>query len=206
MHSRLAIAALLAAILVFGCASPAAPANQSGGQGSPPPGQQGTQPGGQGGAAGQPGAQGGGGGQGSNSFAGKNFEQLMALGVPMQCNIKMSGGEVTTTAKVYKGAGNDVRTEMASETGPCPVMVSIIKDDRYYIGCKTGEIFPGCQWLVFKAENGTAQGAGGGYVTPDYSSAPASDISCEPWLPDAGMFSEPANACSLEDLMKVPEE
>lgn len=201
MHSRLVIATILAAILVFGCTSPAAPTNESGGQGGAPQGQQGSQQGGQGGAGQQ-----GGGGQGGSGFSDKTFEQLMALGVPMQCNIKMSNGEVTTTVKAYKGVGSDLRTEMASEAAPCPVIVSIIKEDRYYVGCKQGEMFPGCQWLVFRQENETAPGAGGGYEKPDYSSTPASDISCEPWLPDESMFREPADACSLEDLMKVPEE
>lgn len=81
-------------------------------------------------------------------------------------------------------------------------MVSIMKGDTYYVGCISGPIMPGstCQWLVFTANETSA--AAGSFQKPDYSSVPAAQISCVPWIPDPSMLQAPDNACNLQDLMK----
>jgi hypothetical protein len=132
---------------------------------------------------------------------GKTFEQLMALGVPVQCDITTSSG----TVKFYKGTGTTIRTEMSISGGPCPTIVSIMQGNTYYIGCEEGTLMPGssCQWLMFSA-NETGASALGAYQEPDFSSVPAAQINCVPWVPDPSMLQAPANACSLQDLVNMP--
>src|SRR5271157_1839378 len=128
MYPKAIILVLLAALLFFGCTYPsggeAAP-TQSGGA-SPGPSVPTPTPGGQpsvnqtanqstqpSGVQIQPGG----------DLAGKTFEELAALGVPIKCEITTSSG----TATLYKGTGSDMRTEMSVSGGPCPKIVSIIK-------------------------------------------------------------------------------
>jgi hypothetical protein len=129
----------------------------------------------------------------------------MALGVPVQCNITTSSG----TVKFYKDSGTDMRTEMSVSGAPCPVIVSIVIGNTYYVGCEQGTLMPGssCQWLTFSTNETGAANPEAGAITsaysPDYSSIPAAQISCIPWVPDPSMLQAPANACSLQDMMNT---
>ncbi len=201
MYPKAIIAVLLAAFLVFGCTGPSGPSGGAaqGGQ-QQPAGTGGQQGGGQqtGGNGNQP--------SGTNTLAGLAYGELMALGVPIQCDILTTSGENPVTAKLYKGTGPDIRVESPASGGPCATMVSLMKGDKYYVGCEQGEVMPGCQWLVFSqtASSGTP---GASYQKPDYSDMPPSQISCAPWIFDASKLEAPANACSLDDLMhNIPTE
>jgi len=201
MHVRAIIAVLLVSILVLGCTSPSTGGNASTPQGQQPGGTAGqnqtqappaneTSPpaGGNETGGGQPS------GGGGNGLAGITFAALMALGVPVQCQITTEAGAVT----LYKGAGTDMRTEMSVSGGPCAKVISIVKSDKYYVGCDQGTLFQNCQWLVFSV-NATGGGAGS-YQKPDYSDIPASQISCVPWIENPSMLQAPGNACDLSAL------
>jgi hypothetical protein len=133
--------------------------------------------------------------QPSDGLVGKAYAQLMALGMPLQCDITTTIGTETVTVRLYTGTGGDMRTEMTSGQLPCEKMVGIIKGDKYYSGCEKGVLMPGCQWLEFAINDSSAG-------KPDYSNVPESQISCTLWVLDASKFEAPASACSLDDLMK----
>lgn len=197
MDSRALMVVLLMSVLAFGCcmAPPgeAAAQNTTGLPGQPMGGQPngGNQPaGGNGGA--QP--------NNANDLTGKTYEELIALGIPLQCEVVTTSG--TTT--FYKGIGDDMRTEMASNEGTCPKVIGIVKGDTYYVGCEGGDIMPGtaCKWLMFVQNETGAGGAAGSYEAPDYSDVPPAKITCVPWVPDASKLQAPAGACSMDDLLK----
>jgi hypothetical protein len=208
MQYKTVFAVLLVSLLIFGCTSPPAgggtapqggvPAGQP--QGTPPspspPAPQPNQTPAANASVQPPGGQPSG---GVGDLIGKSFTDLVALNVPIKCQITTSNGTVT----LYKGAGSDMRSEMPASEGLCQSqkMIFIVKGDKYYMGCEQGTIMPGssCQWLVFNATGSTATAAPGTQA-PDYSNVPAAQISCVPWVLDASLFQAPANACSLNDL------
>ncbi|MDD5339766.1 MAG: hypothetical protein PHV13_00780 [Candidatus ainarchaeum sp.] len=206
MYSRAVVAAVLLSILVFGCLGPSVPSGGSdqGGQQQGGGQQTGPQAGGNESNGSQPSggnSNGGGTTPGGNNLANLAYGELIALGVPIQCDITTTSGGNPVTAKLYKGAGPDMRVESPAAGGPCATMVSLMIGDKYYVGCDQGEVMPGCQWLVF-TQNKSAGAAT--YEKPDYSSLPASQIRCIPWVFDASKLAAPANACNLDDLMKPP--
>ncbi len=202
MHQKALIAILLVGLVFFGCTSP-----DNGAQGGVAAGQQNqAQQGGNG--QGGSGSQGGSGNQGGSGeqadFAGRTFAELMALGMPMQCDITTTTGGVTVTSRIYKGVGSDIRSETPMQGGGvCPKVIAIMKADKYYVGCEQSELMPGCQWFVFPVtgSNSATGVAGSAFGKPDYSGVPAAQISCTPWIPDGTKFQEPAGACNLQDIM-----
>lgn len=210
MYQKALIAILLVGLLFFGCTSP----NNGGEQGGAAAGQQnqaqqgGNNQGGsgpQGGSGNQNGSGNQGGGSGGQAdFTGKTFAELMALGVPMQCDITTTSGGVTVTSHTYKGVGSDMRSETPMQGGgSCPKLIAIMKADKYYVGCEQGELVQGCQWFVFPVTgSSSATGVtGSAFGKPDYSGVPAAQISCTPWIPDGTKFQEPVGACNLQDIM-----
>jgi hypothetical protein len=207
MQPRAMIAVLLVSILIFGCTSPSSNVGTTPTPGGSTPGQPAanTTPAGNQTPAGNGSVTPSGGepngGQpsgGTGDLTGKSFTELAALGVPIQCDINTSSGLV----KVYKGTGMDMRSEMSVSAGSCQKVVTIIKGDKYYVGCSQGVFIPGssCQWLEFST-NSTSSGSPGAYQEPDYNNVPAVQISCVPWILDASMLQAPASACTLQDLM-----
>jgi hypothetical protein len=207
MYSKAVVAAVLLSILVFGCLGPSVPSggsDQAGQQTGGNASTSGQQTGGNESNGGQPsgGGNSNGGGTtppGGNNLADLAYAELLALGVPIQCDIITTSGENPVTAKLYKGTGPDMRVESPAAGGPCATMVSLMIGDKYYVGCDQGEVMPGCQWLVFTQTESTGAAT---YEKPDYSDMPASQIHCIPWLFDASKLEAPANACNLDDLMK----
>ncbi len=222
------VALLVVGILIFGCTSPAPPAkpNQSanataptGGQTTPP-----TETGGTSGASGGTGttgtgtsgtgssgtgASGTGTGTGStgtsgDDLAGKGYEALAAMGVPLQCDITTTSNGTTMNMHVYMKGSEEVRSETTlAGTETCTQMVTIMKGKTVYIGCVEGDIMQGCKWLQMSVEpSGQASPTAGTASPPDYADVPPADISCTPWVYDASKFVVSGKACNLDDLMK----
>src|SRR5208283_3871582 len=135
---RLAIALLILGLLIFGCTSPSGGANnapvaaQNGttAQGSVSPTVNNTAPQ-QGNASGQQVSA----SQGNSSPApsgsdliGKTFVQLVALGVPLQCDITSTVNGQTVKSTIYL-QGKDIRSETSiTQSGStCTDMVAIVK-------------------------------------------------------------------------------
>lgn len=150
---------------------------------------------------------------GSNDLLGKTYEQLLGLGVPMQCDITTTSNGKTTTAKIYMKGDAEVRSEVdISESGStCKKMVSIGKGTKYYVGCSDGALFPdtgdpasnpfaGCVWLEMTVNKSSSPGSST-YTAPDYSDIPPSEINCLPWVYDPSKFVVVGKTCDLDQIM-----
>ncbi len=216
----LAIALLIFGLLIFGCTSPSGGANnapvpaQNGttaqGSASPPVNNTVSAPS-QGNASGQQVS------QGNNSAApsgsnllGMTFTQLVALGVPLQCDITstMNGQSVKST--IYMQGKDTIRSEtsITQKDSPCTNMVTIVKSGTAYIGCNSGALFPssdtanplaGCQWIVMNTNSSTTSGSP--LSAPDYSNVPPAQINCVPWVYDPSKFDITGKTCNLQDIM-----
>lgn len=150
---------------------------------------------------------------GLGDIVGKTYEQLLGLGVPVQCDITSTSNGQTTTAKVYMQGKDNVRSEVAVNTAgsTCTKIVSIGKGNIYYMGCMEGALFPstggaenpfaGCDWLSMSANQSSTPGASTNSV-PDYSDVPSSQINCQPWIYDASKFAVNGKVCDLDQIMK----
>lgn len=151
---------------------------------------------------GQTGGTGSSGGQtGGNDFTGKTYEQLLGLGVPMQCDITMTYEGKTTTMKIYSKNNGEIRNEIPiPETEMCSKMISILKGDTVYTSCEGKTYPPGtsCDWMKYVVNN---TGTTGGSTAPDYSDVPPTQINCMPWVPDDSKFATPGKICTQEDIM-----
>jgi hypothetical protein len=218
---------LVVGILLFGCTSPTPPAKpngtgtvpSSGGEGTAPSetggtsGSSGTGTGGTGssgtgssgtGTSGGNGSSGSSGGSGSavDDLAGKGYEALVAMGVPLQCDITTTSQGKTMNMHVYMKGSEAVRSETTvagSET--CAQMVTIMKGKTVYMGCVDGDVMQGCKWLQMDINDSQPQTAGA-TAPPDYNDVPPADINCSPWVYDASKFVVTGKVCNLNDLMK----
>jgi len=203
-------AILLISLLIFGCfGAPQTPATGTGG--TTPSG--GGSTGGTGGTGGQTGGGATDGGSTGDStggivedLTGKSYEELMGLGIPMQCDMTMTYEGTTTTVKHYILDSEHFRSEMTStQESACPgKMIFIVKGDDMYMGCE-GQKYPTgttCDWMKITSEpSETGSGGTGSAQAPDYTNVPSTQISCTPWIPDQSKLNTPGKACTLEDMM-----
>jgi len=149
----------------------------------------------------------------TNDLVGKSYEQLLGLGVPMQCDITTSYQGKSTTVRSYMKGQAEVRSE-TSTTEPgstCKKFIFIGKGDKFYMGCADGAIFPdtgdasnpfaGCEWLEMTVNKSTSGGTQT-YAVPDYSDVPPAQINCQPWLYDSSKFVISGKTCNLDEIMK----
>jgi len=232
------IALLVVGILIFGCTSPAPPAkpNQSANT-TPPTGGQTTPPAETGGTSGTSGGTGtsgtgssgtgssgtgtsgtvtgnGSAGTSGDDLAGKGYEALAAMGVPLQCDITTTSSGKVMNMHVYMKGSAEVRSETTvagAET--CAQMVTVMKGNTVYMGCVDGDIMQDCKWLQMSIEpTGETTPTAGTASPPDYADVPPADIKCTPWAYDASKFAVSGTVCNLDDLMKgygdyqIPED
>jgi hypothetical protein len=145
---------------------------------------------------------------GATGFENKDFATLAAMGVPLQCDITMTYQGNTTTVRIYMKGDKEVRTEVSTSSSQCSKSVSIIKDDKWYMGCENSNIMGTCKWLKFNMTSSSDDDSTGGdysasYSAPDFSEVPSTKINCQPWVYDASKFTPSGGTvCSFEDLMK----
>ena len=144
-------------------------------------------------------------------LSGMEYAALMALGIPLECDITTTTDGQTITQKMYAdGQGNSriESTDQAMSSG-CSKWVVILQKEKMYWGCEGGNYPPGtdCDWMLFEqSENATSSqvdvdyGDGGGFDT-DYSDVPPADIDCKPWVLDPSKFTPSGEICDMEDLM-----
>jgi len=223
---RLGVVLLVIGLLIFGCTAPPAtttktPAGATGAQTGTPAGTQGGTQGG-GDASGQQttgsggtGTNGSSAGTGGSDLLGKTYDQLLGLGVPLQCDITTTSNGKTTKSKIYVQGKDAMRseTDVSQPGSTCTKMVTIVKGDIAYIGCMNGEIFPsdasasnpfaGCKWMEMKANKSTTSvTASIGAEAPDYTNIPPAQINCVPWIYDASKFEVVGKSCNIQDIMK----
>lgn len=143
------------------------------------------------------GASGDTGGTETTDYAGMAYGELIAAGVPVQCDITSTYQGQTTTMKLYMQGENRMRAE--SITGNY-TNVMITRDQMSYV--KSTVDVPGCEWLAFPINTSGEAGAGAGQTTtPDLGALPSTDFSCLPWIYDESKFTV-ANACTMEELQQ----
>lgn len=154
---------------------------------------------------------------GSSDTSGKSYEQLVALGIPLQCQITSINDNVSVTSTVYMAGTGEIRSETPMPaSGPCPTSVMIMKGGNAYMGCIGGTLFgsmasgpfAGCDWMEMSLNQTTNQSTsvtasvGASTSPPDFTNAAPAQISCVPWVYDASKFTVNGNACNLDDIMK----
>jgi hypothetical protein len=217
---------LVVGLLIFGCTSPTPPAKTngtgntqstggtegtsgtSGGTGTTGTSGTTTGTGGTGttgnegtagtGSSGSTGGSSGTGGTAGDDLAGKGYEALVAMGIPLQCDITVN----STVMKIYMKGSDEVRSEVdMSGAEACTHMVSIMKGKTFYTGCANEDIMPNCKWLQMTIQDsGTA--TAGTSKPPDYADVPPAQITCVPWVYDASKFTVSGTVCNLDDMMK----
>ncbi len=149
---------------------------------------------------------------GTDELAGKTYEELSALGVPLECDTSVSYEGTATMSKIYmKGELVRIETPISDSQSTCDDLVYITKDNAAYMGCEDGSIFgdvesfADCNWLEFSDVEGSAAGDdehGYSYqvTTPDLKST--AEVSCKPWIYDPSKFDTPGKVCNMEDMME----
>ena len=145
-------------------------------------------------------------GNGELDFSGLDFAGVMALGVPVQCDMTMldSSGQ-TATIKMYAINEDNLRQEIVggsvAQSG-CQKVIVIIKPDGQYLGCEGTSMFgPSCDWLKLPSGGAADEGAVG-FDMPAVADLPSGQISCLPWIPDNSKFNTPGTACTMEEMMQ----
>ena len=143
-----------------------------------------------------------------SDFANKGYEELVALGVPVECDVKITSSEGQQTMKLYV-KGKTFRTEMDSpQTPECKKSVSIFKDlDAIYIGCEKEEILPQCKWLKIGLDVGSVGGAqptssSSTMSSSDLEEIPKTDFSCKAGTFTDAVFVAGGKVCDLSELTK----
>lgn len=151
------------------------------------------------GGTGTDGGSGGSGGTGGNDLLDKSYEELLGLGVPMQCDITMTNEGQATTVRMYYVNSERMRQEMTTgSTSICSKMIFIVKDSKIYSGCE-GEKYLGssCDWILTPEQESQTPGTS---QPPDYSDIPSQQINCVPWVPDDSKFATSGRACTQEEF------
>ena len=144
----------------------------------------------------------------SGGLLGLGYTELLALGVPIQCDVTTTFKGTTTKMRIYMQGKNSIRVEIPN-TGAesCTNSAMIMKDKKVYTSCGGSQLMPGCDWLEIEAKE-PAEGSAGGSAnagasdTPDLEGTPATSFNCQPWIYDSAKFATPGKVCSLSDIMK----
>jgi uncharacterized protein YceK len=137
---------------------------------------------------------------GGDDLLGLGYSGLVALGVPVECDVTIQEPGETLNVKMFFKGGDEFRSEYVSSSGDmseCQKVVTIFKQDTLYIGCEGEQVVPdlGCDWMEFEAteESGT-------FSTDDLDDLPPNSWSCKPWIYDASKMAVSGKSCSMEDM------
>ncbi|MCI0503227.1 hypothetical protein L0Y65_00785 [Candidatus Micrarchaeota archaeon] len=204
-HAYVTILAL-AFLLLAGCAqnAPAPPSSQatSAQDGSPdgaavPPGGNGNETAPSGVANDSAGASDGSGTQAgapeAKTYSG-TFAELDAMGLSLICDVRYTYGDRETSAAVHFGTDSEFRVESPEGVAQCDRTITVIRDTRQYVGCSDKDIIIGCDWFKSSYDRDTP-GAASSF---DFSTVPASSISCRDWAYDRSMFATGGNICEMD--------
>ena len=147
-------------------------------------------------------------GAGTQDLSGMVYSELLALGIPVECDVKTAYMGQTTTMKMYIKGEKELRYDYtSSESTDCPKGNVIVQGDTTYFACE-GQKFAGtdCDWFKVTANEsesgGEATGATAGPSASDFEDLPATSFNCKPWIPDSSKFTTSGKVCTMEDLMQ----
>lgn len=136
-----------------------------------------------------------------------DYAALVALGVPLECDITTVSNGTTTTSHVFMKGSAQTRIEVETSGMGCSKIVMISKDKKLYMSCEgKAEFMPGsgCKWIMFEASgNGTLSGqvsSGSGSVDTDYTNVDPSQIDCKAWVYSDNLFETDGGVCDFSNL------
>ncbi|MEW6722369.1 MAG: hypothetical protein AB1324_03840 [Candidatus Micrarchaeota archaeon] len=130
-----------------------------------------------------------------NKYSGKTFAWLVALDVPLVCEINYTWQGKPGYSKVYMKGGDELRVETVGGAGmaQCSKTISIVRGTRVYVGCEGKMVMPSCDW--FRSDYDPAEP--GVSSTFNFRDVSPSQILCADWEYSSESFSTPGNSCHL---------
>lgn len=135
------------------------------------------------------------------SLVGLDYEQLVALGTPVECDVRIDVGNVSQMAKLFI-KGSSVRMEtVVEQAGMSLTVASVFKDDIAYVSLPKATIplNTSCEWLYVNKTQVTQPGAAS---EGDLKSKPAVDFSCKQGSFGDEEFSISGRACSMTEMIQ----
>ena len=139
-----------------------------------------------------------------------DYAAILALGVPVECDITIFENGEQSTIKFYAKGEGEMRqeyTQKATEGYECSKFVWINKANDIYLCCEGGDLLPNstCDCLFFECKEGeepTEAGAAEGYSAPGLAGVPSTQISCRPWLYDPSKFQAAGRVCTMDEYIQ----
>jgi hypothetical protein len=128
-------------------------------------------------------------------YAGKTFSELVALDLPLECDINYTYQGKAGYSRVLLKGGAELRVETVGGAGmsQCSKTISIVRGSTVYVGCDGKMIMPSCDW--FRSSYDPSEP--GVSSTFNFKDLPPSQIACRDWEYDSSEFDTPGNSCHL---------
>ncbi|MBI5224105.1 hypothetical protein HY990_06825 [Candidatus Micrarchaeota archaeon] len=147
----------------------------------------------------------------AQNLAGLGYAQLVALGIPIECDIASTTSAGQITMKLYMDGTQKNRVELrqpSSRAGSsCSTMAMVRRGNSMLIGCNDGSPYMNtCQWLQLDVSSSTETGTDAPSTTPssaqtpDYANLPPTSYNCRPWIADNSKFETPGRVCDFNEL------
>lgn len=143
-----------------------------------------------------------------DKLLGKGYADLVALGVPLECDVKTKDYDNKEVyIKLYMKGKNFKSTGTGSLSGStCTGFTTILSDKIIYMGCETGELLQSCKWIKMdttKLDNSTSNSLASSATTSDsLDKIPKTDITCKPGLFGDEAFMVTGDVCDLSEMFK----
>lgn len=144
-------------------------------------------------------------------LTGLDFAAIMALGIPVECDIEYAYLGKPTTYKLYMDSQGDssIRIPLDESTAMgtnCSAMLVMTKEDAVYMGCEDQKYYMSevCDWVSWDIpEEGEETGEVTQMSDPaeDLGEIPPAQIDCRPWVYDASKFAMPGTVCTSEEYL-----
>jgi len=138
---------------------------------------------------------------------GKVYTELVALGVPLECDISttLESGSSMNMKMYLQGEDNIYMEYSMSDTSEsaCDKYVIIMTGGVMYIGCDGEPVLPdiNCVWMEYALDETDSSGAGASSsINSDMENIPSTDMTCKPWVYDASKFSVQGESCTIEEI------
>jgi hypothetical protein len=153
------------------------------------------------------------------AFEGKGYKEILASGLPAECDVKMNVGGSPSVAKLYFSGGNasKIRIEMTTNVAPVGGVsyptISIVKCKKLYTTMMalitSQDVYKelnDCDWMVVAADSSAA--AKQQLMQPaqdpaQLESIPPEDFSCKPWEVDESKFATPGRLCGITEIFQT---
>ncbi len=113
--------------------------------------------------------------------------------IPLECDVSYTYAGREVQARLFINGESEIRVESPAGMTQCKKTVTLILGTRQYVGCEEKMIMPSCDWFKSSYDPENA----GRASSFDFSSLPASQITCRDWEYDSSSFSAGGTVCQL---------